>query len=154
MDFAQRCEELTGDLSAFCRYLTGDEERARDLFQDTWARALERREAYREDLSLRAWLLSIARNLWIDRARRAGVERRALRARAEGLRESRESPDPLPLREALGRLGEEDREAFLLYRIQGLSLREAARVLGTTPWAVRERLARAQEALERLLKID
>ena len=153
-DLGELCAAVEPDLAAFCRYLTGSEDSARDLFQDTWRRALERRASYGEDLSFKAWVFSIARKLWIDRVRRAGAERRALKARAGGLREEREVPDPLPLREALARLPEEEREAFLLYHGHGLSLREAARVIGVTPWVVRERLGRAQEVLEKFLRID
>ena len=152
--FEELYAQIQPDVAAFCRYLAGSEDEARDLCQDAWARVIERREEYREDLSFKAWVLALARNLWIDRVRRAGAGRRALKARAEGLEEASAPADPLPLREALARLPEEDREAFLLHRSQGLSLREAARVLGTSPWTVRERLARAQEALEKLLRID
>ena len=152
--FDQLYRDLSPRLSGFCRYLARDEADARDLFQATWARVLERREGYREDLSFEGWVLSLARNLWVDGGRRRRVERRALELRARELREMlAPPPDPLPLREALDVLSEEDREAFLLYRTQGLSLREVGRILGVTPWVVRERLARAQETLERLLKI-
>lgn len=151
---ASRYAEIEPDLRAFCRWLTGAEDLACELFQDTWHRILERPGAYREELSFKAWTFSIARHLWIDRVRRKETERRAVRARAGGLREAVVPADPLPLKEALSRLAEPEREAVVLYHLQGLSLREAARVLEVTPWVVRERLARAQESLERLLRID
>lgn len=48
---------------------------------------------------------------------------------------------------ALGSLSDDDREAMLLIAWDGLSTRDAARVLGTTPGALRVRIHRARTAL-------
>ncbi len=138
-------------LRSYCRLLAGTESEAQDLFQEAWSRALASRPGFGEGLSPGAWLASIARNLWIDRCRRRRAERRAL---GEAARSGRAEAEPSPeegvlLREALQSLGEEEREAVSLYHLQGLSLREAAGVLGVTTWALRERLARAREGLAR-----
>lgn len=147
--FEEHYARASPRLAAFCRLLTGNETEAAELFQDTWAQALTRAAQSRGVPSFNAWLVAIARNLWVDRLRRRGAERRALEAR--GLPPEAVDPASSDLQEALGRLPAEEREAVLLYHLQGFSLREAAAVAGTTPWVIRERLGRAHQALRRLL---
>ena len=50
---------------------------------------------------------------------------------------------------ALDQLNEDDREALLLIAWDGLQVREAARVLGTTPGALRVRILRARACLRK-----
>src|SRR5579871_4496982 len=51
-------------------YMTGRRERAEDLVQETWLRALERGGQYDGRSRFEPWLFSIARNLAIDDLRR------------------------------------------------------------------------------------
>ena len=50
------------DISRFCAARLGDEERARDVAQQTFARALKALPGYREQGQFRGWLYAIARN--------------------------------------------------------------------------------------------
>lgn len=54
----------------FCLKLTKDRFRADDLFQDTWAKAIEKRDQYKESFSYEPWLMSICVNLYRDFYRR------------------------------------------------------------------------------------
>jgi RNA polymerase sigma-70 factor (ECF subfamily) len=132
---------------------------AEDLTQETYARAWMRIDTLRRAASLRSWLLAIARNEFLQRARQRRPEETdldaagdlaagdppadAVLARAEG--EAR-------VRAALPRLETAQREAIVLHYIQGLSLREVGAVLGVPPGTAKSRVNRALAALRDLLE--
>lgn len=140
-------------LAAFCRLLAGRDADAQDLFQSTWARALERIADYREEGSFRAWLSTLAYRLWVDRKRRLNTETQALQilAREPQAPEGADPEELRLLRDALARLDEGEREAVLLYDVEGLTLRQAAEALGVSHTAVRERIAKTHRELGKSL---
>jgi RNA polymerase sigma factor (sigma-70 family) len=87
-----------------------------------------------------------------DMARRLDGEPAAVELR-EGLVPARASSDSgltrdgFRILEAIGRLREDEREAFDLVRIQGMSQAEAARVLGVSAMTVNRRLNRGLQSL-------
>jgi RNA polymerase sigma-70 factor (ECF subfamily) len=105
-------------------------------------------------------MYAIARNAFLDHARREQV-RRSSTARLAPTREAakdtqgdellsgREMLDVV--RETLARLPMLQRDAFVLIRFEGLSVSEAAQVLGATEAAVKVRAFRAYEALREAL---
>ncbi len=130
-----------------------DPERARDLAQEAFVRAL-REEPERP----RAWLFTVAANLARDEARTVIRRRRHLTLLA-GDAEARGragAPDPsvemaerereARVRGALESLAERDREVLLLWDA-GLSYQEIARQTGLSPGAVGTTLARARKRL-------
>ena len=69
--------ELTEHLDTLYRYALGvtrDPDLAADTVQDTIVRAIERQGQYRNDAPLPHWLIRIAHNIIIDRARRTNRE--------------------------------------------------------------------------------
>lgn len=100
------------------------------------------------------WLLAVARNVLRDTVR-AEVRRASLAAELREWTESAEGDiaeevaDRLALRRALASLDEDDREVLVLAAWQGLSPREAARVVGCSAAAMRVRLHRARKRLTR-----
>jgi RNA polymerase sigma-70 factor, ECF subfamily len=103
------------------------------------------------------WLFGVVRNVMRD-AVRAEARRASLTAE---LRRRSEEPvadvadgvvDRLAMLRALADLPDNDREVFTLMAWQGLSPREAARVLGCTAATVRVRLHRARKRLAALLQ--
>ena len=68
-----------GSLRRYARSLTRDGTDAEDLVHDALVRAYERRDTFRSGSNLRAWLLSIVHNAFIDKMR----SRRSEAARAE-----------------------------------------------------------------------
>ncbi|MGA7123912.1 MAG: RNA polymerase sigma factor [Polyangiaceae bacterium] len=131
---------------------------AEDLTQETFLRVSRARGSFEERAAAIPWILSIARNALFDHVRRA-------RTRGEVASKGEASPDQLAdpdtrgdevlsgrelfdvVRAALDELTVQQREAFVLLRFEGMSVAEAAMVLGTTPGAVKIRAFRAYEAL-------
>src|SRR5256885_3940661 len=59
-------EQYQYRLFRYLTYITGNQERAEDFFQETWIRVLERGHQYDGKSKFEAWLFSIARHLVID----------------------------------------------------------------------------------------
>lgn len=144
------------------RFLTrqlGDRDRAEELAQETFLRALRQDRLTNE----RAWLFTVANNLVRDEARRDSRRRRHLQLlQAEERARELEMATPAPeraedaavARQALGMLAERDRQALLM-REEGLDYHEIAEALslsvgsiGTTLARARRRLVEAYEALQ------
>lgn len=138
-----------------------DADRASDLAQDAFARALGQSPD-----NPRAWVFRVAANLANDEARSA-IRRRKHLVLIKGEAEARQevAPDPHDqleqserveaVRKALDQLGERDREALLLWDA-GLNYQDiaaatglAAGAVGTTLARARRRLVEAHDALEK-----
>jgi RNA polymerase sigma-70 factor (ECF subfamily) len=129
---------------------TGDRDRAEDLAQEVFVRALETPPA-----NPRPWLFAVALNLARDDGRRGirqGRRLEALRAESDGA--AAPAPDAelereerlAAVRAALGQLSEKDREALLL-KAEGFRYAEIASALGLAQGAVGTTLARARRRL-------
>jgi RNA polymerase sigma-70 factor, ECF subfamily len=148
-------EEVPG-LYRFARALVRDEHLAADLTQDTVVRALERRDQYRGDAPLGAWLKRILRNLAIDRARRS--EREVIVEEVEdSWRDDEYTVDPAAvvdraatrdeLEDALARVPFIYRTAVLLHDVEGWTVREIAELEEIGLPAAKQRLRRGRMAL-------
>jgi RNA polymerase sigma-70 factor, ECF subfamily len=120
---------------------------ADDLAQEVFLRVVRGR--YTPQERERAWLFRIARNVLVDYRRHA---RRSIEVQkaAEG------SMGPaqfvgVDLHRALDDLPEEDREAFLLGEVGGLTYAEIADLTGSTVPSVRSRVYRARLQLRHVL---
>ena len=131
---------------------------AEDLVQDTFVRLTEARGSFRRGARVLPWACTIARHLLTDGHRRRTFERwvveSSLRWEAEdgaGLRPDEEAPDRrrrlAATAEDLARLPAAQRDAFTLIRVEGLSVKQAARRLGITEGMVKIRTFRAAAAL-------
>lgn len=140
------------DLVRFLHRKVWDAERARDLAQEAFVRAL-RHEPKRP----RAWLFQVAANLARDEARMVIRRKKHLvllkaeaEARGDGIRdpgqEMAERERWGRVREALDALSEKDREALLLWDA-GQSYTEIAKQTGLAVGAVGTTLARARRRL-------
>ena len=141
---------------AFHMVMTRERSRAEDLTQTTFLKLHRARVGYRPGSPVIPWLMAIARNVFLDHARK--------RTRAHvRLTSSGDIPDVLDpknppvigLKEAIDsavdKLSPRQREAFVLTKHTGLSPRDAARVLGTSETAVKLRVHRAYVALRAAL---
>ena len=155
----------------FLLRLCRDRSMAEDLTQDTFLRLHRARGLYRRGAAVMPWAYTIARRLFLDavRARRSnadtpnnggpksdgevspqvGVEIAASGISAEDLLADRELSEAVE--DALARIPESQATAFRLLKGEGLSVAEAAAVMGATNGAVKLRAHRAYEALRGML---
>ena len=98
------------------------------------------------------WLLGVARRVLANQ-RRASARRASLnaRTRAEAASAAVERPEVVPVLRALGAVSARDREILTLVAWDGLSLEEAATVLGCSRGAAKVRFHRAKRRLGRIL---
>ncbi|MBI4701736.1 MAG: sigma-70 family RNA polymerase sigma factor [Deltaproteobacteria bacterium] len=150
--------------------LTKDAASAEDLVQDTVVKAVRGRDQFRPGTNLKAWLLRILTNTFINRHRRQGLERQVLdgpdatplsdlwtgAATLRAMREpEREALVPLleaELGRALDSLPDAFRMVVMLSDVEGLSYREIAEALGCPVGTVMSRLHRARALLQDLLR--
>ncbi len=143
---------LIEPLRRYARSLTRDESRAEDLVQDTLVRAYERHGTFRTGGNLRAWLLSILHNAFVDERRRHRAEAQRMeqvaQVAATELPSDQESRVRLAqIRQAFLTLPEEQRAALHLVAVEGLSYQEAAAALGIPVGTLMSRLGRGRAAL-------
>lgn len=160
--FAEVYDGLAPRLQSFLQRYTHDRARAEDVVQQTMLQIHRARGRFTPGAQVVPWAFAIARRLLIDMHRRGGREvlaptnddaltqlMEALDARADDVVIAKEIA--VRLSEELARLPENQRVAFELIKQDGLSVAEAAQILGTTVPAVKLRAHRAYEALRGIL---
>ncbi len=157
--FAAVYDGLASRLYGYLTRQTRDPARAEDLVQQTFLQMHRARGTFVPGADVVPWAFAIARRLMIDGFRRG---------KREVLEDTNERDEPVAtepaaddlvqaqqlatrIRRELARLPETQRVAFELVKQEGLSLAEAAAVLGTTVSAVKLRAHRAYEALRAVL---
>ena len=147
ISFHELYERHARDVYRFALFLTGNPATAEDLTSDTFVRAWTARGTIREE-SVRAYLLTITRNLWRDTKRRdwrlvslEAAGEVAVDATAERLADLRWTE------RQLAQIAAGDRQALLLHSRDGLSYEEVARHLDISVGAVKSRIFRARQAL-------
>ena len=149
-----------------------DRETAEDLAQETFIKVLNHIDRYSPDFKFSSWLFKIANNVTIDHLRRrrldtisidgspSAVTAAEVEASALDPETGQESAlDELEAREmgsaierAIGRLRPEYRSCIILRHVEGRSYEEMADLLDTTVGALKMRVHRAREALQKLLE--
>jgi RNA polymerase sigma-70 factor (ECF subfamily) len=137
---------------------------ADDLTQETFLRVHTARGRFEPGAAAVPWILAVARNAFLDSARHARVRRKAVAAKSAGQPSEPEAPtstqgdELLAAREMMGivektleSMSVTLREAFVLIRFEGMSVAEAAQVLGASEAAVKVRAFRAYELLREAL---
>jgi RNA polymerase sigma-70 factor (ECF subfamily) len=159
-DFATELIGLRRALYQRALFLTQDRNAAEDLAQATIERALVSRARFQSGTNLRAWLLLMMRNLFIDGRRRAVFQATGNVVDEESAAAPPDAaPSPVDLlssddvAEAATLLCNEQREIFTLAYVERLSYREIAGRLGISPNATGGRLFRVRTRMRRLLEI-
>jgi RNA polymerase sigma-70 factor, ECF subfamily len=141
-----------------------DSDVAADLVQDAFIRAYVNLARCRNRERFRVWLMTLLRNRVLDhlkekRRRDASLSDDDVLRRAEahpvrgGETDERYALRSL-MEDALELLSEPLREAFVLRHVEDLSVAEVAELLGTGVSAIKMRLQRAREQLQRALAGD
>jgi RNA polymerase sigma-70 factor (ECF subfamily) len=141
-------------LFGFLMRLAGDADTASDLFQNVWLKLARHRRRLRPDTELRAWLCTVARREYLSyrRTQMLDVGRLLAFGREPAPDPTERDPRLIEVNAALRRLPDGDREVLLSTSVDGLSLRQAAGVLGISEPALRQRLVRARRRLEAALE--
>ena len=143
----------------FAAHLVGNREDAEEVVQDTFLRAYRALGRYEERERFGAWLLRIL----VNRARTvSAIGRRREKMFPEQIDESlpeaseAHPADRAALREemarALSQLGRDQREAFLLHYVEGMSYEEMAAITGSGVSALKMRVKRSCERLREILQ--
>ncbi len=142
----------------FATRMLGNREDAEDATQETFLRAYRSLARYEERQAFRTWLFQIL----INRCRTAAVRRQRQRRmflvddNAISLASVRPAADASDLRAELRRaidaLDPEQREAFLLKHVEQLSYDEMAAATGVGVSALKMRVKRACDRMQRLLR--
>lgn len=145
-------------LRRFCQALAGNPVDGDDLMQSAVERALSRAHLFEEGTRIDSWLFRIAQNLNIDAARAAKRRGQAVpvdeiaETMGEDGRTLVENRSQLAAAQrALQEVPEDQRAAFVLVVIEGMSYKEAAEVLDVPVGTVMSRLARARGKIEQVL---
>ncbi|HET9934653.1 MAG TPA: RNA polymerase sigma factor [Polyangiaceae bacterium] len=158
--FDQVYERLRAPLHSFLVRLSTDRELAEDLLQETWLRLARHAASLPHDTNLRAWLFTVARNLYRSHRRWSLLDADRLRDWGFMQSESRESPfealaasaEQRAVERALASLPAPEREVLLLCAWSGFEPAEAAVIIGIRADAVRQRLSRARAKLRERLR--
>jgi RNA polymerase sigma-70 factor (ECF subfamily) len=150
--------------------MTGNEQDAEDVVQESFLRAYRQLSKFDERASFGTWLYRIASNCSLDlvRSRKRRSERMAAlegTAAEPGDRmEAFPSADPTPERTtlsgevrdrvsvAMNDLSATERTAFVLRHFEGMCIEDVSRVLGCQPGAAKHSVFRAVQKLRRALE--
>jgi RNA polymerase sigma-70 factor (ECF subfamily) len=139
---------------AYATKLTGNRTVAEDVLQETLVRAWRHSEVLVNGKgSVRAWLLTVAGRIVVDRARASAARPREV---AESLAQppmerdhADQVIDSMDVFTALQQLSEEHREVIVQLYFRGCSLLEASRALGVPEGTVKSRSYHALRALRK-----
>lgn len=156
----QHYEIHSDQIYQFLYFLTFDIQLAEDLMQETFIRAYEARHTYRGDASVSTWLRTIARNIAYDHFKRKRKIQFIAFTKKEEDATLTLSPEQLfsieedkrALYQAIAGLKFDYRIAVVLRKIEGLSIKETAAVLGWNEAKVRNSTERAMKVLEKKMR--
>ncbi|MCB1791631.1 MAG: RNA polymerase sigma factor [Gammaproteobacteria bacterium] len=129
---------------------------ADDLVQETLARALDKVEGLRDESRLQVWLTQILANLFRDQFRRitpdTGLESDLLAASDDPEHSANRNQLVARTREAIARLGDDQRQVLTLVDIAEFSYADTASILDVPVGTVMSRLSRARRRMRELLE--
>jgi RNA polymerase sigma-70 factor (ECF subfamily) len=150
MDFQELYDSYSKDIYRFALWLSGDTAKAEDLTSETFIRAWTRREVIRTE-TLKAYLISIARNLYLMQLRKE--------SRLAELEDIHSDPSPGPdritesrhelsrIEQILQTMRECDRTAFVLRVKHELPYTDIARILGLSLTSAKVKVHRVRRKL-------
>jgi len=156
-DFEKLALPLLDPLYNFARWMCSDADEARDLVQETFAKALKALSSFREGTNFRAWMFRILRNTFLTS--RTGLERRnTVQESEEGFNSSvvtHDTPELALVRradtelvqQAIAKLPVGFQEVLVLADLEELKYQEIADALDIPIGTVMSRLARARGLL-------
>lgn len=157
-------EQYSDSVYRYCKSLAFTLEDAEDLYQQTFLKAFELRKKISADKNPKAYLLSIATNIWKNHkskyARREriaptissdaeGIQIEAVQGGADVLEQIVKEEQLEQLRSCVERLPDKHRQVITLFYAGELSLEDIAKVLKIPKGTVKSRLHKAKEQLKK-----
>lgn len=137
-------------LYRFCLYLTGNIPLAQDLCQETYLKLLEKIDTLQDPDRVIVWLFRISRNQFLDYLRSPKSKPTgSLETLGSFAASGGDHSQLLLVSQALDQLSPEDRFLALLIYLEGQTYQEAAEIVGITEDAVRCRVYRMRNQLDR-----
>jgi RNA polymerase sigma-70 factor (ECF subfamily) len=157
--FQADLQEFLPDLNRFARVLTRNEDDAHDLVQDCIERALRKQELFQAGTSMKSWLFTLMRNIFISQKRRVALDRRYVSTLTDDShRVQRASQvNSVFLKEtvrAMNELSSNERQVIFALGIHEGSQHDLARVTCEPVGTVKSRLCRGRAHLRTLLGMD
>lgn len=156
----------------FCLKLTKNQNMADDLFQDTWAKAIEKKAYYNGTSPYEPWLMSLCVNIYKDQYRRSLLSGKifqffsqtedlevAISRVADPTKSAEEKVieevQHIALKKALQMLHDKYRLPLILYYYNAYSYAQIAQVLDIKEGTVKSRISMAKEKLkERMVSLN
>ena len=156
---------LSAPLYRFCLRLTMRRAEADDLFQETFLKLHRARATYLPGSNALYWTYAIARSLYVSRLRYWNRRPEHLGAQDDVAEHVDIHPREIDTPEGevlaehlagvvsreLAKMSEKNRSAYVLMKEEGLSAKDTAALLGTSPTVVKQRAHRAYEQLREAL---
>lgn len=156
------------DVYNIAMYILGNREDAQDVTQETFLSFWRSLKFYREECSVKGYLLRIVRNRSYDILRKKKNENIAPLAFSEdGEYQEIDMPDistdanPAEayirkerielVRKAISMLGDEQRDIIIMRDINGLSYSEIAELIGLSEGTIKSRISRGRASLKKIL---
>jgi RNA polymerase sigma-70 factor (ECF subfamily) len=150
--FEAFCEQRYGRIVSAVRVIVGDRATAEDIAQEAFARAYISWAKLWPDGNPVAWVHRVATNLAISWRRRLGRELRAVARLGKRTEMTVDAPEAHPeLHRAVAALPPRQRAAVSLHYVLGLSMDQAAEVMGCKPGTVKSLLHGARQKLREQL---
>ena len=159
--FSSRMLEYKQPLKAFALNLTREHDEALDLVQETYLRAINNKDKFHEGTNLKAWLLTIMKNIFINNYRKASRTNVVndtsdnlflLNSGSISIENSAENSLVMEvLKQAINSLNIEYRKPFLMH-YQGFKYEEIADELNLPLGTVKSRIFFARKQMQQYLK--
>ncbi|MGD2035555.1 MAG: RNA polymerase sigma factor [Bacteroidales bacterium] len=161
IEFNYQLTNLSGNLERFAMSLTSNIEDAKDLLQETFAKAIAYRDKFEDNTNLKAWTFTIMKNTFINNYRR-NVKANTTFDNTDDLyylnlnkESSIESPDSefsvKEINQKIDELSDEFREPFVMHT-QGYKYKEIAEKLNLKIGTVKSRIFFTRKKLMEKLK--
>ena len=155
VDFKELYNKYSRSIFNYLFFLSGDDSLAKDLVQDTFLKVWERRNEIQMQ-SIKGLLYTIAKRLYLDKQKKKKVRFEFWRGR-KSRHSNRDPQHQLEEKEfyellinSIEKLPQEQKEVFLMNRIEKLKYREIAVRLDISIKTVEKRMSKALRAMHKI----
>lgn len=151
--FLKHFEPVRADLSRFCSALTRNSFDTKDLVNETLLSAFENFDNIKDKSSFKSYLFTTASRIY----KRGKIKQKRMDykddlAEPEGTNNTEVNEDVNFLYECMDKLPEEQKEALILFEINGMKIKEISEIQSASESAVKSRLARGREKLKEIVE--